>query len=364
MQLFKTVDLESVGAPKPKTTSSRKVERAELKNELSLAFYEMLEKWHGHKEIWDDELDAEIHRMEYEIRTTNKKPLAFGKKGTKYFSPSSANSDKRELYYKMLGAKRDEQPTPPHQGRWKRIGTAFGDSLQRDLLFIEKHYEKEFGEKPDFTPDYIDINGKLYPRWEKFAKDIVWVEYKGHKFPVMGQPDGILRHKSGKLVGLEVKSKQTTSAQTSAYTMREPKEDHFKQVVLMSIMYGVDDWIITYGNLSKKGWILTPEEYEANPDLRPFHVHVTESDRLAVLDYIVDVLDAVGERKPPKLDLDKFNFNNFKTACVESLSQEELDELEEQLSRIEASRMPDWKKRSFRETYETIREMYEDVRDH
>ncbi|MCZ0847993.1 hypothetical protein O0536_25530, partial [Brevibacillus laterosporus] len=59
-----------------------------------------------------------------------------------YFSPSSADTEKRELYEKFRGAKKDIHPHPPYQGRWTRIGTAIGDVIQRDLLFIEKHYER------------------------------------------------------------------------------------------------------------------------------------------------------------------------------------------------------------------------------
>lgn len=326
--------------------------------DLATEFVNMLDRWHSHKEIVDEELEARILRMKLEIITTNKKRLEWGPKGTRYFSPSSANSDARELYMKLIGAPRDEQDIPPYQGRWRKIGTAFGDMIQTDLLYIEKHWEPEFGEKPPFVPEYVNVNGRLYPAWEKFAQKIMWVEHRGHKIPILGQPDGILRHtKTGTRVGIEIKTKQTTAAQTSYYSLKEPKADHFEQCVNYSIMYGVDDYIIVYGNMSKKNWLMTDEEYRKNPDLRAFHVQITEKDRKRLLDFYADVLDAVKAGEPPKLDLEKWAFNNFKTACALSLTDEEFEEIRGQVSAVMKSRLPDWKKEQYYEAFRFIKEV-------
>lgn len=369
MRLTRKIDDSFGETPKKaaRTTRSRPVPKVE-ESPLVTDFISMMDKWHGHKEIWDDELEAYILRSELEIRTTNRKRLAWGPKGTKYFSPSSANSDARELFMKLNKQPRDEQPVQPHQGRWRRIGTKWGDVIQTDLLFIEKHFKKEFGEHPAYKPEYVDVNGILYPAWEKFAQKIVWIEHRGHNIPILGQPDGIMRHlPTGKRVGLEIKSKQTTAAQTSAYSMREAKEDHFKQCVNYSIMYGtkeapLDDFIITYGNLSKKAWNMTEEDYEKNPDMRAFHVTVTEQDRIDLLDYYADILDAIDAGMPPKLDLDKWNFNNYKTACVKYMTDGEFEELRSQALTYQKSRLPEWKKRSYVEAFEDIARMREEVR--
>jgi len=348
---------------KPKRTTST---RAPIKQEPNVFvddFLSMMDRWHGHREIWDDALDVLIMQNEIEIRTTNRKRLEWGPKGTKYFSPSSANSDARELFMKIIGEKKDDQKRPPHQGRWQRIGTAFGDVIQRDLMFIEKHYKKEFGEHPPYKPEYVQVGDKLYPAWEKFAQKIVWVEHRGHRIPILGQPDGILRHlPTKKRVGLEIKSKQTTAAQTSQYSMREPKEDHVKQCVNYSIMYGekeapLDDFVITYGNLSKKAWVMSKEDYEKSPDLRAFHVKVTEKDRIELLDFYADVMDAIDLGRPPKIDLEKWAFNNFKTACVLSMSDEEYEEALEQAKAVTRSSLPDWKKRNYFEAIEFMKEV-------
>ncbi|MFE4202109.1 hypothetical protein [Aneurinibacillus aneurinilyticus] len=316
--------------------------------EMVSDFLAMMDRWHGSAEVWDDTLEAEIlEQQAYAIR----KLKVFPPRGTTYFSPSSANSCKREMYVKLTGATRDNSDSQPHQGRWQRAGTAFGDTIQRDLLFIEKHYEKKFGEKSPFVPERTPQG---FPMWERFARKFHSVEHRGYTVNFLGQPDGILRYKDGTRVGLEIKSKQTTSAQTTEYSMRGPKEDHVKQCVVYSIMYGVDDYLIVYGNLSKKAWVMTPEEYAKNPDLRAFHICITESDRQALLDTFADVLQAVKDGNPPPLELDKFTFNNYKTACALSLTDAELEDIRKQVRQVGRSRLPDWKKQTYYDALDFI----------
>jgi hypothetical protein len=193
--------------------------------------------------------------------------------------------------------------------------------------------------------------------WEDFAKTMKVIEHNGGKFSLFGTPDGILRHRSGIRFGLEVKSKQTTSAQTSLYSMREAKEDHVKQVTAYSIMYGVDDYVIAYINASKKGWVISDEDYEKNPDIRAFHIEVTERDRKALLDDFAEVVKAAQDGNPPPLELDKWTFNSYKTACALDLSDEEYDELKTQVRAVMKSGMPNWKKQSYYDAIQFIKEV-------
>jgi hypothetical protein len=321
---------------------------------MAEAFADMLDTWHSAPETWDSKLDAEIHRQYAEVLSG--KPV-FPPRNIPYFSPSSANSCKRELYVKLTGGKRDKTVRPPYQGRWTRLGTAIGDTLQRDLLFIGKHYEKTIGERPRFVPKTTG-DPDYYPMWEDFAKKAHTVEHNGFTFALYGTPDGILIDtRTGEYVGLEVKSKQTTHAQTSLYSMKEPKEDHARQIIAYSIMYGVDDYLITYLNGSKKGWHISEEDYVKNPDLRVFHVYVTESDRQALLDGFTGVLQAVKDGNPPPLDIEKFVFNNYKTACALSLSDDEFTEIKEMVSRVRKSNIQNWKKKNYDEALRFIEEV-------
>jgi hypothetical protein len=325
----------------------------ELAFQIAEDFRTFLDVYHGSPEVWDSQLDAQIH-VWYAEELVKRKYFDF--KSQPYFSPSSANSDKRELYEKIRGAKRDEQDKPPHQKRWTSLGTAIGDMIQRDILFAEKHYEKLTGKSPMFKFERRE-DGR--PMFEDFAKKMHVIEHKGKRFSLFGTCDGIMQYtaEDGEVirVGLEIKSKQTTAAQTSDYSMKGPKEDHVKQVTCYALMYDLDYYVILYVNASKKAWEMTPEEYEKNPDFRVFGLAITEEDKREVLDYFADVLEAVEIGSPPALDLTKFTFNNYKTACALSLSEEEFPQVEATAKQVLKSRLPDWKKQSYYDAYEFIK---------
>lgn len=268
-----------------------------------------------------------------------------------YFSPSSANSDLRELYEKINGAKRDVVQKPPYQGRWQRIGTAIGDAIQRDILIAERHLDN-----PAFR---FEKNVDETPMFEEFAKESHAITHQNKKFALYGTCDGILLYTSKDdeaiRVGLEIKSKQTTYSQTSLYSMREPKDDHIKQTVCYSIMYDVDYYIILYVNASKKGWNMSEEDYAKSPDIRAFGIHITDDMRNEVIDTFASVLKSVEKRTPPALDIEKWTFNNYKRACALSLSDEEYDDIKRKSDRMLRSSLPDWKKSAYRGCVEYIK---------
>lgn len=314
--------------------------------------------------MFDDELDAQIHRWYADI-LTNKQRKVWPPRGVPYFSPSSANSDRRELYEKARGAKKDKRVTPPHQGRWTRIGTAIGDTIQRDILFAEKHYEKTTGATPRFR---FERNDRGEPMFEDFAKVCPIIEHNGKRFALFGTCDGIMSYVTDDdeilRVGLEIKSKQTTSAQTSEYSTRNgPKEDHVKQTLCYSVMYDVDIYVILYVNASKKAWEMSPEDYAKNRDIKAFGVAITDEMRTEVLDTFAGVIAAVEVETPPPLDIDRWTFNSFKTACALSLSDEELTQIERRVSATLRSSLPEWKKRGPVEALEQIRAIREASRE-
>lgn len=248
----------------------------------------------------------------------------------------------------MNGAKRDKSAVHPHQTRWRALGTQIGGLIQRDLLFAEKHFEKAAGNKPRFR---FERNDRDEPLFEEFAKKNAVITHGDRTFSLYGTCDGILRYVSddGEVlrVGLEVKSKQTTASRTSEYTMRSAEEDHVKQAVCYAIMYDVDYYVILYVNAAKKAWALTAEEYAKSPDFKAFGIRITDEMRAEVLDYFAEILSAVDAKQPPALDIDRWTFNNYKTACATSLTTEELAQIERKVSAIQASGLPDWKKRDY-----------------
>lgn len=316
-------------------------------------FTAYLNEFHSYNQPYDDPMDAWLHQCYADVK---RKKVFHDFKTQPHFSPSSANSDDRELYAKVLKAKRDETDGSPIRRRWTALGTAVGDVYQRELLLGERHFKKFTGKDPRFTIERTEAG---YPAFEDFIKVMKVIEHNGKRFSLFGTGDGIMRYISddGEIlrVGLEVKSKQTTYAQTSHSSMTAPKEDHVKQCVCYSIMYDVDFYVILYVNTAKKGWFMDEADQAKYPDIRAFGVYITESMKQEVLDKFANVLDAVENEAPPKLDLSKWTFNNFKSEIARSLTEEELLDIEQQNKRIQASRMPAWLKRQYEGTVTEIK---------
>ncbi len=307
-------------------------------------------------ETWDNELDAQIAKW------YSNPPVVWPKKDAPYFSPSSLGSCPRELYIKAKqGSKaKDKFRDKPWRGRQRKLGTLGGDLIQRELLAIERNYERLTGNKPRFR---FLRNEDGTPMFEDFAKTNKLVEQGGERFYLFGAPDGIMEYitDDGELirVGIEIKSKQSTPARTSLYSMNQPDEDHAKQIAAYAEMFDCDYYMILYINYAKKGWNMSDEDYEKTPDIRAFCSQITDEDKREIFSKAVEVTKAIRENKPPKLDLDKWTFNNFKTACAESLTDEEFDELKALVRRCLKSGLPDWKKHQYHEAYEFIKSVRE-----
>lgn len=322
---------------------------------LATKFLQYLDDFHSYEQPYDDPLDLQLHTWYANVL---KRRQYFDFKSQPHFSPSSANSCERELYMKVLKNKRDARSVQPHQRRWTSIGTGIGDTIQREILLAERHYKKFTNEEPAFTFERTE-NGE--PAFEDFVKTMKVITHKGKTFSLFGTCDGIMLFKAPNgetlRVGLEVKSKQTTYAQTSYNSMQSAKEDHIKQAVCYSMMYDVDYYIILYVNASHKSWSMSIEDYAKYPDVRAFGVYITDEMRTAVLDKFARILMHVEMEIPPKLELDKFTFNNFKTACVTSLTEDEIEDIQVSIERINKSRMPDWRKRQYNQTLAEIEDI-------
>jgi CRISPR/Cas system-associated exonuclease Cas4 (RecB family) len=316
-------------------------------NEIAQKFTQELDRWYSLPEQYDNDLDRQIH-----VWYSNP-PTVWPKRP--YFSPSSSKACPRELYLKAKRAKKDVNPQPPYQGRWKEIGTAIGDVIQRTVLAMER--------KLPGCPFRFERNEDGTPVFEDFAKKNHEINHNGQKFYLYGTCDGIMQYinEDGEIihVGLEVKSKQTTPAKTSLYSFKEAEEGHRKQCVAYSIMYGVDYYIILYVNAAKKGWVVTDEEYEATPDIRAFGFEITDRDREELLDSFAEITRCINNDTPPALDLSRWTFNGFKTACAQSLTDEEYALLKAQVKRMQRSSQPPWIKAQYVDAIMSIKEARE-----
>jgi hypothetical protein len=201
--------------------------------------------------------------------------------------------------------------------------------------------------------------------FEDFAKKNHEVVHNGQRFYLYGTTDGIMQYitEDGEIIriGLEIKSKQTTPARTSLYSMKEEEEKHRKQCVAYSVMYDVDYFIILYVNAAKKGWVLSDDEYEANPDIRAFGIEITDNDRAELLDFFAEITRCINANTPPAMDLSNFTFNNFKTACALSLTEEEFQLLKVQVKRAQRSGLTQKTKDQYLDAFMFIKEAREGV---
>lgn len=321
-------------------TRTAELSKAELAQHIADDLIAHLDEWYSLPETFDNALDRQIHEWYANA------PRVFPKRP--YFSPSAASACPRELYYKLKREPRDVIRRQPHQGRWQEIGTSVGDMIQRTILAIERNFEEKTGKSPRFR---FERNEDGTPMFEEFAKKNHPVKFAGHTFYLYGTCDGIMEYSlDGEKfrVGLEIKSKQTTPAKTSEYSMRGPEEKHVQQCACYAEMYDVDMYVILYVNTAHKSWNMTEEDYEKNPDIRAFGVAITDEMKAEIFDYFTDVLESVDRGEPLPLDLDKWAFNGFKQVIAQELTREELEEIRKEVFRIQNSSLPEFKKRGAR----------------
>lgn len=330
-----------------------KLNQNELTAEVERNFVAMLDEFHSYPDTWNNALDDRLRKMFLEVKNVfPKKP---------YFSPSAAGSCPRELYLKGKGAKRDVTKRQPHQARWTRIGDAIGGIIQRDILDIEDNYEKLTGKQPPFR--FLRTTDG-FPAFEEFVKTNAPVRIADSNgelvtYNLFGLPDGIMEYttESGEVirVGLEIKSKQTTPARTSDYSMREAEDGHKQQCVAYSCMYNVDYYVILYVNAAKQSWFMDEDKYRKTPDIRAFAYEITDVDRYELLARFADIQSSINnDDTPPKLDIDKWTFNNYKTACAQSLTDVEVAELIDYKERMMSSNLKDSQKANVAQAVDEI----------
>src|SRR5690625_1413011 len=314
----------------------------------------LLDDWFSLPETYDNDLDAQIAQW------YANPPQVWPKRDHPYFSPSALGACPRELYIKAkYGNKvKDKRRNQPHQGRWQKLGTLGGDLIQRELLAIERNYERLTGNVPRFK---FVRNSDGTPMFEEFAKTNKLVEQDGERFYLYGAPDGIMEYVTDDgekiRVGLEIKSKQTTPAQTSLHSMRKPNSSHARQIVAYAHMFDCEYYVILYVNYAKKGWFMSEGDYEKTPDIRAFCAKVNDDHKREVFQKAVEVTRAVRENKPPKLDLGGCTFNNYKKATAVDLSEEEVEGLKQFAERAKYSSIPRWKIANYERAVGEIEEL-------
>jgi CRISPR/Cas system-associated exonuclease Cas4 (RecB family) len=261
------------------------------------------------KNIWaDKEIETLLLRQkEYEVSLIGKKPT-YPREYAR-FSPSSADSCNRELFYKNLRAERDESEMTSWQRRWTENSTGVHEARQRNLLYGEKYVKN-----PDFTVERIvDKENPLrdgLPAWEKPLEGWKVVEHKGVTIVVTGMMDGILKYKDGSRIGFEFKTKSNSVAQIKG--LKKPAPHHKKQCIAYSILFGIDEFVLTYESVAKDKWG-TGEL--GRPDMKAFYIKVTERQREQLLDKWAGIGENVETGELPLGDNTKCMFCQFKGTC-------------------------------------------------
>ncbi|MFS0841195.1 PD-(D/E)XK nuclease family protein [Paenibacillus sp. 1P03SA] len=228
--------------------------------------------------------------------------------GVVMFSPSSASKCPRELFFKATKAKKDDITMFPYQKRWTRNSTAVHRAVQKDLLYAEKVLTN-----PLFTVERTE-DGR--PAWERNIAHVVQFEHNGVRFQMYGMMDGILRYTpDGSRIGFEFKTKSTTIAAVGDFKMREPSQDHVTQCTAYSLLFGIDEYLITYESVAKDGWM---KGADARADMKSFYIRVTDDDRNALLDKFAFVAENFYNGEIPDPDFSKCIFCPYKTRCKEA----------------------------------------------
>ena len=265
------------------------------------------------KNIWaDKEIETLLLRQkEYEVSLIGEKPSY--PKDLPRFSPSSADSCNRELFYKNLKASRDEDNMTSWQRRWTENSTGVHEARQRNLLYGEKYVNN-----PDFTVERIvDKDNPLrdgLPAWEKPLEGWKVITHKGVKIVVTGMMDGILRYKDGTRVGFEFKTKSNSVAQIKQIKKQgSPAPHHKKQCIAYSILFGIDEFLVTYESVAKDKWGTAQGGRE---DMVAFYIKITEKQRQDLLDKWAGIGENVETGELPDGDNKKCMFCPFKTECA------------------------------------------------
>lgn len=253
--------------------------------------------------------DKEIEKLLLEQRERELNELGTHQEyeeGVFRFSPSSAGKCERELFYRALKVRQEQDDKQPYHRRWTRNSTAVHEAVQRDLLYSEKLIPN-----PAFT---VERTADNLPAWEKNISTWKHIEHKGVPFILNGMMDGILRYKDGSRIGFEFKTKSTTIAQVGEYKMRQAEESHRLQTVAYSLLFGIDEFLIMYESVAKDSWL---KGIDAKPDIRAFYVKVTEEDREALKDKFARVAAMCYGGEVPDGDYSKCIFCPFKKKCLE-----------------------------------------------
>lgn len=305
-----------------------------IEDRMAQIFMEQFDKFCEKGLDTDEDLTRWLYNQYLDVLGIN--PLKEVQEEMVFFRSSSTGSCLREQTMKVIdfmeGTKKYDKKgdKQPHQTRWTALGTAGGDVMQFFVLLMEKHYERLIGEPFAFRFERDEVG---HPMFEQFTTTYKAFKSGNMQWATGGSVDGLMIFtdpETGKehRVGLEIKSKQTSSARTSLYSMKEPDKKHVWQVKNYAMLHDLESYLVVYLNFSHKTWEYTSEDYAKTPDVRVFGIHISEADKKDVRGRFWTAVEHAHAGTYPELDLSAWTFNDYKTACARSLTLKELDRLD------------------------------------
>jgi CRISPR/Cas system-associated exonuclease Cas4 (RecB family) len=290
-----------------KKNDKQKETQLEVQSEMSRDFHKMVDQFHS-LDIRDDyKLDIQILQWKIEEMTDKDNLRGAWNNELPTFSPSGVSECERGLAFKILGADQDEQIMEPFQRRWVKNGSAVHERMQRDLLYIEKYIPE--------APFEVCRTKEGKPAWERNTRTVKQFTHNGETFQMYGMVDGMLWDKKRKKrIGYDFKTKSTTVATVGDYKLKVPQENNVAQMVAYSLLFDVDEYLIHYESLAKDSW---NKGKEAKPDMKVFHLKITDEMKKALLDKLAGITKQLREDILPAPDFEKCMFCKFKEICAE-----------------------------------------------
>lgn len=311
---------------------------------------------HPASSFYDDRIERRFY--EQKLRHIGWKP--YPNDGAITFGASGTSMCDRQLVFKNDKAARPEKDHDiPFRGRQRRQGNAVVDFFQLDFV----HMPKRIGEDAVFRMKETDSEWlfedaaqtrKVFEHPHPETGEVI-------RFAITAKPDGLFEYvPEGRPIIFEFKTKASGLVEMNGRFdfKKSAQDDHIRQTVAESLLFGIDDVLIVYESNQKPAWFSDEEsknvpktrktwrDGEPIPDVRAFHFVVTESMRRRLLDDLAVQAALVYENKDngavPDVTVEstgKCGFCVFRRHCYEKLTDENRAKLERAEQQMASSSM-------------------------
>ncbi|MCM3784354.1 hypothetical protein M3231_15325 [Neobacillus mesonae] len=304
--------------------------------------------------------DNAIERKFYEQKVRHLGFKPYPNDGLITFGASGTAMCDRQLVFKNDKATRPEKSADiPFRGRQRRQGTAVVDYVQLDILHMPKRLKGgEFyrmAVRDDGEWDFEDAaqERRVFTHPNPETGELV-------SFAITAKPDGKFEYTpDGSRIIFEYKTKASgLRAMNGKLDYKGAQDDHKRQVVAESLVFGINEALIVYESTQKPAWFSdeertsvtkgqkTWEEGAPLPDLRAFYVKITEEMQRELLDDLASqaaIVYAVREGEDvPDVTIEmtgKCGFCQFRGHCANTLTADNLALLQRAESRMATSSM-------------------------